>query len=261
MAMAIGYTYGGNTTNFLNCITQGQTNEVLQLAPTGTHNFYSFDSSGNRLAASWQTQSIQSFTGVGQKYVGCYNTYSNCVCTGGVTVQNYFISPRIDASFVSDNGNTCTIQIKTITDQFLSTTSTIALYQEINGVWTQLVITGTIPANTQSYNAGYHPTANVTIPSSQSNTPLHFKVSSVWGGSGGVETWADMWLECAYIGNPALPPTPAPQVFVDFGKAYCKEVQLKCVGNFAAAEEAGEDVDNKLIEILATNNQFFNSNF
>lgn len=175
--LAIIYV-GTNTQPILNCITAGQTNESLPLSNTTSYNRYSFT---NNIwdAKDWQVKSTQNFTNYGQKIVGCYNCFQECDCAGGLTTSVHFIIPRINATFVSDNGNTCTILLNGDSQTKLGTTSKIKVYQEISGVWTEIATTAVIPINVQSNLNGYVPTANVTINSNQSNLPIHFKSSIV----------------------------------------------------------------------------------
>jgi hypothetical protein len=175
--LAIIYV-GTNTQPILNCITAGQTNESLPLSNTTSYNRYSFT---NNVwdARDWQVKSTQNFTNYGQKIVGCYNCFQESGCAGGQTTSIHFILPRINATFVSDNGNSCTIRLNGDSQTKLGTTSRIKVYQEISGVWTEIATTAIIPIGVQSNLNGYVPTTNVTINSNQSNVPIHFKSSIV----------------------------------------------------------------------------------
>ena len=250
--LAIAYD-GDNVDNIMYCITPNQTNNALQLN-VHSYNRYSF-TNGIWEAKDWQVQSIQQFTNAGYKQITAYNCYMNCGCGSGLTTIVKSVITRINATFVSDNGNDCTVQISNDSDcQYWGVTVTKSLYQEINGVWTSLA-TATVPIGVRGYTITVQ--QNITIPSSQSQTPLHFKASMT--PNGGDESWTDMWVECKFTGEPPLTPTPPSKEFIDYGKAYCKIVNYKCIGRFNDVEELEELADQKLVNILATNDTFFNS--
>jgi len=250
--------FGDNIQSPFRCITTGQTMYSLPISNTTSYIRYPFNSNNEWIANSWQGTSTQSFTNYGFKQVGCYNCYEKVVCSGGFSSVTNWIIPRINVTGITDNGTTATLAIKGTGDQKLPNTSTIKLFQEINGVWVQVGSTTNVPANTQSAPLALYPTANITIPTTQSNVPIHFKVSSETSGLD--ECWADMWLELKYQSEDEIPASTQPSAeFVNYGKAYCKIVNFKCIGRFDDVPQLENQANSMLVNILATNDNFFNS--
>jgi hypothetical protein len=253
--IGIGY-FGENTDKFLYCITPLQTSNFLQLN-VPSYNVYDFIS-GIWQAKDWQTTSTQIFSDGTKKKVGVYSVYAKGDCSGGGSTSNIFefIIPRMEATFVSDNGTTCTIQLNNQSDSkfAIGVTAVKTLYVEVNGVW-QSLATANIGAGVRGGNVAL--TYNYTIPSTKSNTPIHFKADIV--SSDNHVSYLDMWLECRYSAVVPQPTQPINKDLALYAKQFCNIVSDKCVGRFSGLEDKQEIADAQLLKIISTNQTFFDS--
>ena len=197
----IGY-FGENVAATANCITPSFT----QTINSGVTNTQTGNWGGVGLhiwqQKDWQTKSSQLFDGgLGLVTVGNYGCHFKCYCSGGYTQIDEYIIPRMDISIVSQTSSTCVVRVQWVGDQYLTTTSIQRIFNDtgLNNTWVQVGADYSMPANTQTGAILDYPYVDITLSTTDSKVPKHFKGSIFWNdGTTDRETYADIWFELIF---------------------------------------------------------------
>ena len=163
---------------------------------TQSYGIFSYTAGVNNFK-NWSAQTTTSFTGVGTRTLTLLNNYEEDTCSGGLTYRSYFTTPRLNATFLSDNGSTCVVRISDAGDLLLPTNSVKNLYIYSSGTWNYLASSSIIPAGVQAQS--YYPVSiDLTFDTSYSATPIEFKVLYS-GESATYSATTNMFIELLYV--------------------------------------------------------------
>ena len=165
---------------------------------SNTYGVFSYTASVNNFK-NWSAETTTSFTGVGTRTLTLLNNYEQDTCSGGLTVRSYFTTPRLNGTFLSDNGSTCVVRISDAGDLLLPTNSVKTLYIYSSGTWNYLASSSIIPANVQSQSS-YPVSIDLTFTTLSASTPIEFKVLYS-GTSSTYSASTNMFLELSYVAD------------------------------------------------------------
>jgi hypothetical protein len=170
----VQYASVDGTANTISCVNTGHTGTITVGGPVTqtTH----WGGAGNAIwqQKDWETDSIYPYGAYAVPKCHAYGCYLDASCVAGSTVKNYYAIPRVNLTQTGTSPTDCTCTLQFDGDLLLPYETSISVWEEVNGVWTNLNSV-VCPANTQSSPGGYTASVSITIPISEANKGKHYR--------------------------------------------------------------------------------------